>query len=107
MFFEADGVRIDIDDDIDKKASDVPEVKETAFSVANRVAEIARGTAPALSGDYKSGIGVQKTKRGARVFASDYKSAWIEFGVPSRGIPAKFNLRNAAKAAGLKFRKKR
>lgn len=106
MIADAEDVHIDIDDDIDEKVADIPEVKETAFDVAERVAEIARTTAPVLSGDYAAGIEAQKTKKGARVFASDFKSAWIEFGVPSRGIPATWNLRNAARAAGLKFRKK-
>lgn len=100
-------LHISIDDDIDEKVLQVPEVKETAFDVAQKVASIAKDTAPrGDTGDYADGITVQKTKTGARVFASDYKSAWVEFGVPNRNIPAKFNLRNAAKSAGLKFRKK-
>ena len=99
-------LHIDIDDDIDEKVAQMPEVKETALDVAERVADIARSTAPVVSGDYRDGIEAQKTKNGARVFASDYKSAWVEFGIPSRGIGAQFNLRNAAKTAGLKFKKK-
>lgn len=102
---DMDGFRIEIDDDIDTKVGDVDGVKESAVDVANRVAEIARATAPVDSGDYEAGIQVQETKTGARVYASDHKSAWVEFGVPSRGIPAHFNLRKAAEAAGLKFKK--
>lgn len=104
MFSEGD-MQIDIDDDVDERVVTEPVVKETAFEAANRVAEIARSTAPHLSGDYASGIEVQATKLGARVFSSDYKSAWIEFGIPSRGQPAHWILRRAAEAAGLKFRK--
>ena len=107
MMFSEGNLQIDIDDDVDKRAAMEPVVKETALEAAERVATIARETAPQLTGNYASGIGVQPIKTGARVFASDYKSAWIEFGVPSRGQPAHWILRRAAEAAGLKFRKRK
>ena len=97
---------IDIVDDIEVKVAAEKFLEESALEVAERVAAIARENAPQLSGDYASGIGAQEFRGGARVFASDYKSAWIEFGVPSRGKPAHWVLRRAAEAAGLKFRKK-
>lgn len=101
------GFELHLNPDLDEQVGKMPEVLTTAMDAAEAIAAIASSTAPALSGAYAASIVAQKTKRGARVFASDYKSAWIEFGVPSRGVPAKFNLRNAVKAAGLKFRKKR
>jgi hypothetical protein len=106
MFSEGD-LSIDIDDDIDERVAEEKVVKETAFDIAERVAAIARETAPHMSGDYAAGIEAQVTKTGARVYADDYKSAWIEFGIPSRGQPAHWILRRAAEAAGLKFKKKR
>ena len=106
MFSEGD-LRIDIDGDIDERVVEEKVVKETALEAAERVVAIARETAPHLSGDYAAGIGVQPTKTGARVYASDYKSAWIEFGIPSRGQPAHWILRRAAEAAGLKFKKRK
>jgi hypothetical protein len=75
------------------------------MQAAEQVAGIARSTAPVATGLYASSIEVQKTKTGARVFAADQKSAWIEFGVPGRNQPARFVLRNAAEAAGLSFKK--
>jgi hypothetical protein len=96
---------VKIDGDVDERVSKMPEVLETVQEAAHKVAEIAKGSAPVLSGDYAASITVQKTKSGWRVFAADYKSAWIEFGVPSHGEPARYILRNAATRAGLKFTK--
>jgi len=93
--------------DIDVKVAKMPEVKKSSLEVAEEVAQIARSNAPSVSGDYKAGIRAQATKMGARVFASDYKSAWIEFGVPNRNQPARWILRRAAESAGLKFKKRR
>jgi len=85
---------------------DMAEVKSAAMDAARKVAAIAQSNAPRESGDYAGGIEVQETPHGARVFASDPKSAFIEFGVPGRNQPARWILRNAAIAAGLKFTKR-
>lgn len=102
----ADDIKVTVDGDIDLKALDAPELQAQAIEMANKIAAIARSTAPVESGDYQGSIVVEKTKHGARVYAGDYKSAWIEFGVPSQGKPAHFNLRRAVEAAGYGFRKK-
>lgn len=90
---------------IDEEVGKLPAIATSSMEAAEKIADIARHTAPVESGDYEAGIIVQKTKTGARVFASDYKSAWIEFGVPSEGQPARFNLRRAVEAAGYRFKK--
>ena len=78
---------------------------DTSMAAAEKVAAAARASAPVLTGAYLAGIVVQKTRGGARVFASDPKSAFVEFGVPNRGQPAQFVLRHAADAVGLTFKK--
>lgn len=104
-------MRITINDDVlNARVAKLAAVHQAAHDAAEKIAETARGTAPEVSGDYKNGIIVQdfgspsSRKAGARVLASDFKSAWIEFGVPERGIPATFNLRNAVDSAGFKFK---
>ena len=78
------------------------------MSAAEKIAGIAKSSAPVgVTGNYSAGIKAEKTKRGARVFASARESAFVEFGVPSQGQPAQFILRRAAEAAGFKFRKKK
>ena len=101
-----DSVHFHLDPTLDAEVAKLIGEGNSAMKVAEAIAEIARANAPVESGDYAAGISAQKTKKGARVIAADYKSAWIEFGVPGRGIPAKFILRRAVDAAGLKFRKK-
>lgn len=107
MLFDQEYFSINIDDDIDERVVNEKVVKETALEAAERVAAIARETAPVVTGRYRAGIVVQRTKSGARVLASDQKSSWVEFGIPSRGQPAHWVLRRAAEAAGLKFHKRR
>lgn len=101
-----DEIRFEPAPDIDEKVGGLDIVGSSAMDIATHIAEVARETAPAESGEYVDGIVVQKTKHGARVFASDFKSAWLEFGVPSRGIPARFILRRAVEAAGYAFKKR-
>lgn len=103
----ADDVTIDLVPDLDEKVRHLPEVKTASMEMARKVAQIARESAPKETGTYADGIVVQETKSGARVFASDQKSAWIEFGVPGRNQPARWILRRAAEAAGLKFVKRK
>jgi hypothetical protein len=80
---------------------------DTSLQIAEKIAEVARATAPVETGRYRDGITAEKTSRGARVIASDNKSSWIEFGIPSHNQPAQFILRRAVDACGLKFEKKR
>jgi hypothetical protein len=101
-----DDFHIDLDPGLDEKVAKIPELLTDSKDAAEQIADVARGTAPVQSGAYVDGIEVQETKSGARVFASDYKSAWIEFGVPSQGQPAHFNLRKAAESAGYEFKKR-
>ncbi len=104
----AEDVTVDLVPDLDAKVAHLPEVLTSSKDVAEEVAKIARSTAPhGETGDYANSITVEKTKSGARVFAADKKSAWIEFGVPGRNQPARWILRNAAIAAGLKFVKRK
>ena len=103
----ADDVTVDLVPDLDEKVGHLPEVKTASMETARKVAQIARENAPRETGAYADGILVQETKSGARVFASDPKSAWIEFGVPGRNQPARWVLRRAAEAAGLKFVKRK
>lgn len=102
----AEDYYLDLVPDLDRKVAELAEVKAVALPIAEKIADRARSTAPHESGDYEASIQAEATPGGARVFASDYKAAWIEFGVPSQGVPAKFNIRSAAESLGLKFRGK-
>ena len=102
-----DGNSLELRDDIDPAVEKMPEILEASVDSAERIATKAIADAPVDSGEYVAGIQVQKTRKGARVFASDFKSAWIEFGVPAHGIEGRFILRRAAEAAGFKFKKRR
>lgn len=99
-------VTVEIDGDIDDKVRKLPEVKSASHEAVDKIAAIARETAPVRDGDYLAGIVTQETKSGWRVLAGDNKSAWVEFGIPSHNQPPQFILRNAAKSAGFKFRKR-
>ena len=101
-------IEIQLAENLERALKDVPEIGDSAFEVAEKIAEIAAATAPiGLTADYANGIKAQRFKGGARVIATDYKSSWIEFGVPSRNQPAHWILRNAAEDAGLTFGKER
>lgn len=102
----ADDVRIELIGNLDDEVRKLPELIAASQDAAAAVAAAARALAPVAEGNYLDGITVQQTKAGARVLASDQKSAWIEFGIPSRGIPARFVLRRAVEAVGLKFKKR-
>lgn len=101
-----DEIHFEPNPNIDEELKGLPALGASSMDVAEQIAEVARGLAPVSSGEYAAGITVQKTKSGARVFASDFKSAWLEFGVPSRGVPARFILRRAVEAAGYRFKKR-
>jgi hypothetical protein len=76
------------------------------LDIANAIRSEAIATAPRDTGRYADNIVVEETPKGARVFAADQKSAWIEFGIPGRGIPGLFILRRAADSLGLTFTKR-
>ena len=76
---------------------------DTALVMAEKVAALAKAIAPVETGRYRDGIKAEKTELGARVIATDQKSTWIEFGIPSRNHEGQFVLRRAAEAVGLKF----
>lgn len=98
--------RINLDSNLDDNVRHFPDVVSSCEEAAQKIAAIARQNAPVVTGRYVAGIQVQTTKAGARVFASDQKSALIEFGVPSRGQAGKFVFRRAVEAAGYKFKKR-
>ena len=109
-----DDITVTLVPDIDSKVHQLPEVLTECLATAEKVASEARSIAPVaenpgvgLPGDYKRGIVAQQTRGGARVVAQDPKSAWVEFGIPSKNIPPQFILRRAAEAVGLSFVKKR
>ena len=83
---------IRLDPNLQDKLHNMPEIRTITEDAATQVAQIARSMAPVLTGAYQRGILTQQTKDGARVLATDEKSAWIEFGIPSRGIPARWIL---------------
>jgi hypothetical protein len=101
-----DDFHVDLSPDLEANVEKLPELITNAVEAADKIAAIAISSAPVVSGDYAAGISVEKTKRGARVFASTRDSAFVEFGVPSQGQSAHFTLRRAAEAAGFKFTKK-
>lgn len=101
----ATGLVIEVEDNIDEKVQKLPEIKTTSKEIAEQIAAIAREIAPHQDGDYAAGIEVQETKTGHRVIATDQKSAWVEFGIPSHNQPAHWTLRTAVVQAGYKFKK--
>jgi hypothetical protein len=102
----AGDVHIDLVGNLDELVAKLPELESSSHDAALAIAAAARALAPVDQGNYIDGIVTQKTPSGTRVVATDQKSAWIEFGVPSRGIPARFILRRAVEAVGLKFKKR-
>lgn len=97
---------IDLVGNLDELVAKLPEVKSSSHDAAQAIAAAARAIAPVDEGNYVDGIVTQSTPAGTRVLATDQKSAWIEFGIPSRGIPARFVLRRAVEAVGLSFKKR-
>ena len=96
---------VSLDPDLDDKVNKMIAEGGTPLQIAEQIAAVARANAPVLSGKYAAGISAAKTPHGARVIASDEKSSWVEFGIPSQGQPAQFNLRRAVDATGHKFSK--
>ena len=100
---------ITLDLDAIRKLEKHEKIESAAEEVCNAIAARARETAPVDSGAYRDSIVVQKSNRPNsgiyRVYSSDPKASWIEFG-NGAGFQATFNIRNAAEALGLKFEKK-
>ena len=93
---------VDIDPDLDEKVNKMIAEGGKPLEVAEKIAAAARANAHVVTGAYAAGISAEKTPHGARVVASDEKSSWVEFGIPSQGQPATFNLRRAAFDGGAK-----
>ena len=84
-----------------------PIVQSKTEEACNKIAEIAREIAPVVTGAYRDGIIVQKSNTGSgvwRVFASDQKSSWVEYGTSTE--PGQFIMRTATQIAGYSFHKK-
>jgi hypothetical protein len=98
---------VDLDPDLDAKLADMIAKGDKPLEIAEMIASAARADAPVVEGLYRDGISAKKTPHGARVIASDNKSSWIEFGIPSRNVPPQFILRRAVDSLGLKFSKRK
>ena len=96
---------VDLDPDLDEKLKGMIAEGGKPLEIAQAIAAAARADAPVVSGAYAAGISAMKTPHGARVLASDNKSSWIEFGIPSQNQPPQFILRRAVDSLGLKFKK--
>ena len=96
---------VDLDPDLDEKLNKMIAEGGKPLEIAEAIAAAARADAPVVSGAYAAGITAAKTPHGARVIASDNKSRWIEFGIPSQNQPPQFILRRAVDSLGLKFKK--
>jgi len=98
---------VDLDPGLDEKLADMIAKGDKPIEIAERIAAAARADAPVVTGAYAAGISAEKTPHGARVVASDNKSSWIEFGIPSQNQPPQFILRRAVDSLGLKFSKRK
>jgi hypothetical protein len=96
---------VNIDPNLDDKVNKMIAEGDKPLEVAEAIAAAARADAPVVTGAYAAGISAEKTPHGARVIASDNKSSWIEFGIPSQNQPPQFILRRAVDSLGLKFKK--
>lgn len=97
--------KFELDELLEEKLHHMPLLQTKCVEAASAIAERAVQTAPVDSGAYERGIIVQPFRGGARVLATDPKSHWIEFGIPSKNVRPQFILRNAAVSLGFKFRK--
>jgi hypothetical protein len=97
---------IQLDPNLESNLKHVNEIKVASLDRAKAIAAHARSIAPVESGDYQSNIYAEQSGAGARVYAADNKSAWVEFGVPSHNQPPQFVLRRSAEAIGLPFVKR-
>ena len=102
---EQESFDINIDPDIDDRVKEMIAKGDSPLQIAEKIAAAARADAPVVTGAYRDGISAKKTPHGARVVASDNKSSWVEFGIPSQNQPPQFILRRAVDSLGLKFKK--
>lgn len=80
----------------------LPAFAAAMLELGNQIAQAAQSSAPVLTGAYRNAIESVPHPPGVRVQATDYKSAWIEFGTGYPApTPAFAVLQNAAGAAGI------
>jgi hypothetical protein len=96
---------IELDPELEAKLEALDGVGKAAEATAQAIVATAQSIAPVQTGHYRDGITAEKTAVPGmwKVFGTDFKSAWIEFGVPNRGIPAQSIFRKAADILGLKI----
>ena len=102
---EREQYSVHIDMNCDAKVKAMVAKGDTPLQIAEKIASAARADAPVVTGRYRDGIHAKKTLHGAAVIASDNKSSWVEFGIPSHNQAPQFILRRAVDSLGLKFRK--
>jgi hypothetical protein len=94
---------------IDKLVAASDGVKSAELVVAEAIAQAAIAIAPVGTavehdrhpGEYRDGIAASATADGAQVVASAPHSAFVEFGVPGRGIAPQPVFHSAAASLGL------
>lgn len=99
-------VNVTIDSNFQIEASGYKGVIDECEKVAQRVADVARATAPRSSGNYAASIVVQRFRNGARVLARAPYAAKVEFGLPGRR-EGQWVFYRAARSLGLNFKKGR
>ena len=104
-------VTIILNANLEQELHKLPSVTTKVQATAEAIVARAREFAPVDSGKYKAGIKAQKSNKSTsgiwRALATDQKSFWVEFGVPSRGIPGQFVFRRAAESLGLTWQKRK
>ena len=104
-------LNIVLNPNLERDLHKIPEVSTKVQAAAEAIAERARELAPVDTGRYRASIKVQKSNKSGsnlwRVFASDEKAFWVEFGVPSRGIAGQFVFRRAVESLGLHWTKRK
>lgn len=99
-------VNVNIDSNFELEASGYRGVVDECEQVAQKIADVARATAPRQSGAYAASIGVEKFRSGARVIARVPYAGTVEFGSAGGARSGRWIFYRAAQSLGLKFRKK-
>jgi hypothetical protein len=102
-----EGLSITLVPDLEKQVTAMVAKTDTPMEMAEKVAAVARSTAPVLTGKYQSSIKAEKTKYGARVISKSPEASKVEFGAPNIGIQPRYIFRRAAESLGMKFWKKK
>lgn len=101
-------MKLILTENLESKLHSFPRVTSSANEVAEAIKARAIDLAPVETGRYRDGIEMQpaseKTRGVARVYASDQKSSWVEYGTATH--PAQFVFRRAAESLGLVFKRK-